>query len=776
MGLSSAILTKDPDQVAGLVQLGADVNALDKNGRTPLMLASSIGSAEIVQMLLAAGARPEFQNEAGETALKLARGREVEKVLRRALVVMRFKSLHQKAAKEISEPLPEQVETIQESIAELETKQDIPAPPKVEKLTERVLDFDRTQPIPMDIDWHANEIKFGAKEIEPVVEETHLEERIVTNPEDVIEETSFISPLIVQEPIQLEELEEEVEEIEIEPDPEIIQEPIQLLDHEEEVEEIEIEPDPEILVVAPEIPEVAELQEEFHEVAIAEEMMEAASEDPFMNLITAQELYTESQVWENRPEFKIVPSFISEKVEEEFIEVPDLLEEEPALEPLNEEQMASMPEAIVEETAFISPLIVPEAININDPPQLNLSEVPKEDQLLEIPNLHEPFISFQFSEPDSIDHERSEPAAAPVESQFDFEESSITYSTAQQLHSKFQEYQDWIELQQPSVDSTWNPETEIYENQEEVVDEPEFITSEEPGIVNCLQCGAAISPNELRCSNCHTTIVRRYCSNCSELIPDHSIFCPYCKIYVTEHFHMPAANGGSQKFAIGATIGLCVLILIMFMTWPSRSSKTAGKGAIRNIIATQKVPNIETPKTAEIMFIPPETKSKPKPEPVKIKSTQAKSNPIKPVEKVKKTITKTPPPVLASTKQRPAPPTKTLKSSVKQVAQKPVDDEKIQHGQTLSSQGVSLIRQGRPGEAIPLLEKSLRSFPKGTKDVHYATALFNLGVAWRMAGRPDIAIPILKKRMVINNQRDEVARELDTAKQQAREAGLGSFQ
>jgi hypothetical protein len=30
--------------------------------------------------------------------------------------------------------------------------------------------------------------------------------------------------------------------------------------------------------------------------------------------------------------------------------------------------------------------------------------------------------------------------------------------------------------------------------------------------------------------------------------------------------------------------------------------------------------------------------------------------------------------------------------------------------------------------------------------------------------------------MVINNQRDEVARELDTAKQQAREAGLGSFQ
>ncbi|HEY7162839.1 MAG TPA: tetratricopeptide repeat protein, partial [Acidobacteriota bacterium] len=76
------------------------------------------------------------------------------------------------------------------------------------------------------------------------------------------------------------------------------------------------------------------------------------------------------------------------------------------------------------------------------------------------------------------------------------------------------------------------------------------------------------------------------------------------------------------------------------------------------------------------------------------------------------------------------------------------------------------------GEAIPVLERSVGSFPKGTKDPYYAYALFNLGVAWRKAGRPDLAIPILEERLKIADQREVVARELSTARKEAKEEGF----
>ncbi|MCI0445660.1 ankyrin repeat domain-containing protein [bacterium] len=46
-GLSAAILTKNAERVAGLIQLGADVNAPDQNGRTPLITAALMDDAEI---------------------------------------------------------------------------------------------------------------------------------------------------------------------------------------------------------------------------------------------------------------------------------------------------------------------------------------------------------------------------------------------------------------------------------------------------------------------------------------------------------------------------------------------------------------------------------------------------------------------------------------------------------------------------------------------------------------------------------------------------------
>jgi serine/threonine-protein kinase len=88
-------------------------------------------------------------------------------------------------------------------------------------------------------------------------------------------------------------------------------------------------------------------------------------------------------------------------------------------------------------------------------------------------------------------------------------------------------------------------------------------------------------------------------------------------------------------------------------------------------------------------------------------------------------------------------------------------------GASLNSQGKALSDAGRHDEAIPVLERAVRSFPPGTDDVNYAYALFNLGHALKEAGRPEDAIPVLEERLTIDNQRATVQRELDDARAQA---------
>jgi predicted Ser/Thr protein kinase len=88
-------------------------------------------------------------------------------------------------------------------------------------------------------------------------------------------------------------------------------------------------------------------------------------------------------------------------------------------------------------------------------------------------------------------------------------------------------------------------------------------------------------------------------------------------------------------------------------------------------------------------------------------------------------------------------------------------------GAQLDRQGKALIDQGRYDEAIPVLEEAVRSFPAGTRDINYAFALYNLGNALRLAGRPGDAIPVLERRLEIPNQRGAVQAELDRARRDA---------
>ena len=75
----------DLASVRRLTSMGYDVNAVDGDGYTPLMLAAKEGYGSMCQFLISRGAKCEIENERRETALSLARkngvGNEAEQVI-----------------------------------------------------------------------------------------------------------------------------------------------------------------------------------------------------------------------------------------------------------------------------------------------------------------------------------------------------------------------------------------------------------------------------------------------------------------------------------------------------------------------------------------------------------------------------------------------------------------------------------------------------------------------------------------------------------------------
>jgi serine/threonine-protein kinase len=112
----------------------------------------------------------------------------------------------------------------------------------------------------------------------------------------------------------------------------------------------------------------------------------------------------------------------------------------------------------------------------------------------------------------------------------------------------------------------------------------------------------------------------------------------------------------------------------------------------------------------------------------------------------------------APTRQAPTPPTTTAYHVPQPTGNDPAA------GQRLNAQGKALSDAGNYSQAIPVLERSVQSFPAGTSDINYAYALYNLGHALRMAGRPADAVPVLEARLANPDQRATVQQELDAAR------------
>ena len=74
----------DVERCKALIQAGADVNARDIHGWTPLMGASSKNDVRVVKFLIQSGARVNVRNKDGRTALMIASEQEVIDVLSQA--------------------------------------------------------------------------------------------------------------------------------------------------------------------------------------------------------------------------------------------------------------------------------------------------------------------------------------------------------------------------------------------------------------------------------------------------------------------------------------------------------------------------------------------------------------------------------------------------------------------------------------------------------------------------------------------------------------------
>ncbi len=86
----------------------------------------------------------------------------------------------------------------------------------------------------------------------------------------------------------------------------------------------------------------------------------------------------------------------------------------------------------------------------------------------------------------------------------------------------------------------------------------------------------------------------------------------------------------------------------------------------------------------------------------------------------------------------------------------------------LNNEGKALIDQGRPADAIPVLQRALAAFPQSEhSSIVYGWTLYNLGDAYFKSGQPGKAIPYLRARLAYPGQTDLVRAELEQAIQQA---------
>jgi RNA polymerase subunit RPABC4/transcription elongation factor Spt4 len=293
---------------------------------------------------------------------------------------------------------------------------------------------------------------------------------------------------------------------------------------------------------------------------------------------------------------------------------------------------------------------------------------------------------------------------------------------------------------------------------EELVEEKQY---DEPGLI-CRTCKHQIAAEEIWCSNCKAPIIRRYCPGCKNLIPENAARCPYCSSEKVGHFRYIRHL---EQF-IATTVVIGVLIFLFGIYLPKRPTS--------EVSLTPKS-EASTNTSAEKSSIPAKNEFRSKGVVLHAISNSYKNDTQPTVKKVAGVAV----PNFLNQNQEPdsefesatrstgAPkvePEKEINESDDTESLQPESESWYTKAQQLNNDGFELMKQGRYTDAIPVLARSLRSFPPDAKrNLTYAYALFNLGKSLRLAGRPDLAIPILEERLKFSDQRQVVLEELEQA-------------
>ncbi|XP_038070828.1 fibronectin type 3 and ankyrin repeat domains 1 protein-like [Patiria miniata] len=80
--LRCAAMAGDPNVARVLINAGAEVNVKDKDGKTPLMIASLNGHVTLVQLLVEKGADPTVRTEFGMSAVEMAHSFDRKRVMK----------------------------------------------------------------------------------------------------------------------------------------------------------------------------------------------------------------------------------------------------------------------------------------------------------------------------------------------------------------------------------------------------------------------------------------------------------------------------------------------------------------------------------------------------------------------------------------------------------------------------------------------------------------------------------------------------------------------
>ncbi|PWT89894.1 MAG: hypothetical protein C5B54_08160 [Acidobacteria bacterium] len=284
--------------------------------------------------------------------------------------------------------------------------------------------------------------------------------------------------------------------------------------------------------------------------------------------------------------------------------------------------------------------------------------------------------------------------------------------------------------------------------------------------LNCLECGAPISADDIQCYSCKALIVRRYCSHCSKLVPEHAGVCPFCGTSSMTHFHY-SRNLETKLGIVAVLIAGGLLFFALFsrervaqdisarVHSPTANAHQESQPAVRSARTDLKNNDAAAAKGS----IGASTSSG--------TSSESSTGNDRSLKDAEVTSDDNPPPSVETENQV----SKTVPNhSVDEGnSQASADTQKnlVKKAHNLNNQGYALMKSGKVEEAIPLLRESVNSFPPGARDIYYGYALFNLAQAFRLTGRPDLAIPLLEQSAKFGNQRELVLRELEAAKKEA---------